>query len=344
MEKVVYSHLGLPSRKMKVGPGRGLDNAVVSLGRRRVLVVTVDPVSVIPALGMKLSAWLSVHLIASDLTASGVDPEFATFSYNFPPELAPSARAEYVSRVGEECKNLGVTIVAGNTGTYPGGGFTVIGAGTMFGLGSEGGYVTPSMAREGDSILITKQAAVEATASLALSFKRYLAEQVGKGMTERACRMVKLCTTVADARAARRAGLGSRGVTSMHDATEGGVLGALDEMAWASKKAFVVDPGLIPVSEEATQVCASFGINPLMTMSEGALLITCNPRAVPLLEHTMTRADIPVREIGKVKEGNCLLLSRNGGRPTRPRLSSDRYWEAYEQAARGGLPQRRHLI
>jgi len=337
MERVVYSHLGHPSRAMKVGPGRGFDNGIVSLGRGMVAIVTVDPVSAIPAFGMKLSARLSVHLIASDYTTSGFDPQFAIFSYNFPPGMSYSGREEYVRSIGDECKRLGVAIAAGHTGSYPGGGFTVIGAGTMFGLAPEGKYITPSMAQAGDAILVTKHAAIEATASLALSFPTFVEQKTGTTIAKRARDMVRLCTTVKDARVAREAGLGSEGVSSMHDATEGGVLGALEEMASASGKCFEVDVARIPQSKVADEICAAFGLNPLATMGEGALLITCNPARIHELERRMTSGNIPISVIGKVRKGSGLRLLDEVGRSSRFKPGSDQYWSAYERAMKRGL-------
>ena len=337
MEKVVYPSLGSGSRKVVVGPGRGLDNAVVRVGDGRVMIVTVDPVSVVPAMGAELSARLSVHLIASDIATSGADPEYATFSYNFPPEMKDRERTKYVRALGAECGRLGISIIAGNTGTYPGGGYTVVGAGTMIGFAGEGGYVTPSMARTGDDLLMTKHAAIEAAASLAFSFPEFVERQAGAAAARKARSLVNLCTTVADARAGRGAGLGEDGVTSMHDATEGGVLGGLDEMASASRKEFVVDPRLVPVSREAAAVCSAFGLDPLETMGEGALLITCRPQATPTVGSLLRAEGIEVTRIGGVREGSGLTLARGAGRPRRYRGGRDPYWSAYEVAERRRL-------
>lgn len=337
MERVVYPSLGRASKRVKVGPGRGLDNGVVTAGGGRVMIVTVDPVSAIPSMGMKRSAWLSVHLIASDITASGVDPEFATFSYNFPPDMTTSDRTEYVRSLGSECDRLGVAIIAGNTGSYPGGGYTVIGSGTMIGFASEGGYVTPSMARAGDAVLMTKHAAIEATASLALSFPDFVEREAGTRIARRAKSMVNLCTAVADARAARKAGLGKTGVTSMHDATEGGVLGALDEMATAASKRFEVDVREIPVSREAAAICSAFGLDPLVTMGEGALLITCRPQCAPELERLLQGEGIDTRRIGVVRQGAGLTVADGSGRSRRYRAGLDPYWAAYEAGESRGL-------
>ena len=337
MERVVYTHLGSSSARVKVGPGIGLDNGVVSIGRGRVMILTTDPVSYIPPVGAKLSAWLSVHLVASDFTASGVDPELAAFTYNFPPQMSEGGREEYLRAIGNECKRLGVSIAAGHTGAYPGGGYTVIGSGTMIGFAEEGGYVTPQMAKAGDRILMTKHAAIEAAASLAFSFPEYVESKVGPDLASRARSLVNLCTTVEDARVAKRVGLGANGVTSMHDATEGGILGALGEMARASGTAFEVDAGKIRTTPEAGAVCAAFGLDPLATMGEGSLLLTCIPRMVPPLTRNLSRARIGVQEIGEVKEGRGLVTRRGSVKLRASRLGRDLYWTAYQDAVRKEL-------
>jgi hydrogenase maturation factor len=333
----VYPNLGVRRPEVIRGPGRGLDNAVIGIGGRRVMILTVDPVSIIPSLGMKMSAWLSVHLIASDYTTSGLRPEYATFSFNFPPELSDADREEYVRSTGDECRRLGITIAAGHTGSYPGAGFTVIGAGSMFGFVRRGGYVDPSMARPGDAILMTKQAGIEATASLALSFPRHLEGKVGLLIASRARKLIKSCSTVADALTAARIGLGRGGTSSMHDATEGGVLGGLEEMASASGTAFHVDESKIYVSEEVGAVCGAFGLDPLGSLSEGTLLLTCNPERLDDLRQEFDGSGIPIQEIGSVRDGAGLWVTKGGGRPKRIKPGTDRYWAAYRNAVGTGL-------
>jgi hydrogenase expression/formation protein HypE len=337
MERVVYSSLGKSSARVRVRPGVGLDNGIVSVGPGRVMILTVDPVSVIPAFGMKLSAWLSVHLIASDYTSSGKDPEYAIFSFNFPSTMNSADKEEYIRSIGSECRRLGISIVGGHTGTYPGGGFSVVGAGTMLGFSDAGSYVTPAMARAGDSILITKHAAIEATGSLALAFPDFVEKELGPRLSRRAKNEIKLASTVKDARTAKLVGLGNEGASSMHDATEGGVLGGLDEMSTAASLAFHVDLEKVPVSEEASAVCCAFGLNPLRTMGEGALLITCNPMRVSELEGKMSQVGIPLSQIGQVRDGKGLIIQSGKRRASRYAPGPDRYWQVYSRALRRRL-------
>lgn len=337
LEDVVYRNLGVNRQQIMVGPKRGFDNAVISLGNARVMILTTDPVSIIPAFRARTSAWLSVHLIASDYTTSGLEPEFASFNFNFPPELSTSDEEAYLKGVGSACKELGVAIVAGHTGAYPGAGFTVIGGGVMFGFGNEGGYVDPSMANPGDAVIMTKSAALEAATSLANSFPQYTSSKIGASRTRRAQALVRSCTTVHDALTAASVGLGDRGVTSMHDATEGGVLGALDEMAFACGHSLVVEKEPIPVGEEARAVCDAFRIDPLRSLSEGVLLLTCNPDAAGDLMRKLRRNGTSATQIGQVRTGTGSWLAEPHGRPRRITPYRDPYWGAYSRAVSAGL-------
>ncbi|MDV3277355.1 MAG: AIR synthase related protein [Nitrososphaerales archaeon] len=337
LEKVILRNLGAVSARVLLGPGRGLDNAVISIGKTRRMILTSDPVSIIPSLGMETSAWLSVHLVASDYATSGLRPQFATFTFNLPGELKNEDAAVYLRAIGKECRKLRMSIVAGHTGTYPGGAFTVVGGGTMFGFCREGDYVDPSMARTGDAILMTKGAAIEATAYLALSFPKYIERKVGSAIAGRAKALVRRCSTVADALTASSIGLGRDGVTSMHDATEGGVLGGLDEMMSACGKAAVIEREMIHVPEECEAVCGAFGIDPLNALSEGTLLITCNPSRADDLLKAMRREGIATYGIGHVTDGNGLWVSEHGGSARRTKPRGDGYWKAYRKSVESEL-------
>ncbi|TLX93508.1 MAG: AIR synthase [Thaumarchaeota archaeon] len=258
---IVFHNLGAPNPAVKVGPRGGFDNAVVSIGGGRSLILTSDPVSMIPAIGMKKSAWLSLHHLVSDFTTTGLKPEFAVFDFNLPTELSASLLKAYFEALGDCCKELGISIVAGHTGSYPGGGFTVVGGGVVFGVARDGRYLTPEMASLGDAIILTKGAAIETTAILANSFPETVERELGRRMLGRARSYLSLCSTVSDALEAV-SGVSRGGVTSMHDATEGGVLGALHEHAVASGRSFLVEKRRIYVSDETRGVCSIFGMDP----------------------------------------------------------------------------------
>jgi hydrogenase expression/formation protein HypE len=337
LERVVFRNLGAPSQTVIVGPRNGFDNAVLSLGEDRRLILTSDPLSVIPSIGMAQSAWLSVHLLASDFTTTGRVPQFAAFDFNFPSELSHAQLGTYLKALSDECARLGVAIVGGHTGTYPGAGLTVVGGGVLLGVCREGEYLTPAMANDSDAILITKGAAIETTAVLANTFPKKIEQRFGGSVVRRARNYLSLCSTVKDALTAAEAGLGIA-VTSMHDATEGGTLGGLHEHALASGTAFIVDTGRIFVSEETRKVCSLFGIDPMRTLSEGTLIITCRPDALEGLVGRLAKAGVPSFEVGRVeKKRKDKGLWLRSGHSTARRFtpsSRDPYWAAYTKGIR----------
>ncbi len=337
---MVFANLGAKRSSVLVDPGHGLDNAVISLGGKKVLVVTSDPLSIIPSVGLKDSAWLSVHLLASDLTTSGTDPQFAMLDLNLPPKMDLASVSTYVTALSDECKRLGIAIVGGHTGRYPGSDYTVVGGGMMFSVVDEDSYVTPAMAKAGDSVLITKGAAIGTTAVLARSFPSTIGEKIGGELLKKAQSHLRDCSTVEDAKAAATIGL-RRKVTSMHDATEGGVLGGLDELSSACGLPVLVDQSKIHVSREAAAVCKLFALDPLTSLSEGTLVITCRPGAVPELKAALSKRGIEVYSVGEVglePKDAGLWISSSGSNPRRfePKGSQD-YWDAYSAAVRKGL-------
>jgi len=198
LQTAVFPNLGARRNSVLVGPGHGLDNAVISLGGRKVLLVTSDPLSLIPSIGLRESARLSVHLLASDLTTGGVAPQFAVLDVNLPPQTGLSSVRTYLKAIGEECKRLGIAIAGGHTGRYPGSGYTVVGGGMMFSVAEREGYVTPAMANTGDSVLITKGAAIGATAILAYSFPETIRERAGAALLRKAKSRLRDCNTTKD--------------------------------------------------------------------------------------------------------------------------------------------------
>ena len=52
------------------------------------------------------------------------------------------------------------------------------------------------------------------------------------------------------------------GVSAMHDVTEGGIYGALWELAEASGIGLVIDLKAIPIRQETVEICEYYRLNP----------------------------------------------------------------------------------
>src|SRR5262249_60651039 len=94
-ERLVAPHLGAARPEVAVGSRAGHDAAIVRIGAGRVMAVTTDPLSVIPALGPERSARLACHLVASDLWTTGLPPAYVSVAFNLPPAFGDDAFASY---------------------------------------------------------------------------------------------------------------------------------------------------------------------------------------------------------------------------------------------------------
>lgn len=336
-ERVIAPRLGATRPEVRVGPRAGQDAAIVRLGHGRVLAVTTDPLSVVPALGFAASARLSCHLIASDLWTTGIAPAWASVTFNLPPHMSDADLDEFCAAMSDEWERLGVAVVTGHTGRYPGCDYSIVGAGTLMGVGAEDAYLTPAMAAPGDRVLVTKGCAVEATAIAAWLFPERLGARLGPEGVGRARAMLADVSVVADCRAALRAGVRGRGVTALHDATEGGVLGGLVELARACGHDLVVEGARIPLSDEARAACEVFGTDPLWTLSEGTLLATARPERAGAVLAALADAGIRAAEVGEVVAGSGRLrFVGPEGERVLDEPEPDPYWPAYRRAVDEG--------
>jgi hydrogenase maturation factor len=349
LERLIDSGLGARRGDVLVGPGAGRDAAIVRIGDGRVMAITSDPLSVIPALGLEASARLACHLVASDLWTSGIAPAHATVTLNLPPAMTDEELDAYWIAMSGEWERLGIAVVAGHTGRYQGCDYSIVGAATLIGIGDEREVVTAAGAAPGDCVIVTKGCAIETTALAARMFPRRLAARIGEEGLARARALLERVSVVEDCRAVLGAGArgrgasagespNARGVTALHDATEGGVIGGLVELARACGHDLIVERARIPLSPEARGACEVFGIDPYAALSEGTLIAVVRPDGVSGVMAALRGAGIEAAEAGGVAEGaGALRLVEPGGAVrvvTEP--EPDPYWEAYARAMREG--------
>ena len=99
------------------------------------------------------------------------------------------------------------------------------------------------------------------------------------------------------------------GVSAMHDITEGGVFGALWEMAEGSGVGLDADLKAIPIRQETVEVCEYFGLNPYQIMSSGSMMIAADDGHGLVM--ALEKAGIHAAVVGRATDGNDRVL-RNG--------------------------------
>jgi hydrogenase expression/formation protein HypE len=335
--RVIQPHLGAHRSEVLVGPHIGHDNAIVRLSENRVLAITTDPLTFLPALGPRDSAWISVHLLVSDLATSALPPAYAVMDLNLPPDLSDTDLQIYWETVHREFSQLGVAIIAGHTGRYEGCGSAIIGSGTLIAVGSEDQYLAGNMAQIGDRVILTKSAMVATTGLLACVFPETVRANYGAEFLKRAQQLLYQYPVIEDVRAALSVGIRDQGVTSLHDTTEGGVLGALRELAVAAQCGITVALDRIPTADETRALCELLEIDPYISLSEGSLLISVRPHRVQTVMDALSTAGISATVVAELRppEEGLQLRVRNRVLPW-PDPREDPYWRAYSRAVERG--------
>jgi thiamin-phosphate kinase len=280
--------------RILLGPGIGIDCAVIDLGNR-LLVFKTDPIT----FATDNIGWYAVQINANDIATCGAVPRWMLVSILLPDSKTNPALVEQVfDQVYGACRQYGISVIGGHTEITSGLDRVILVA-TMIGEVEPDKLVTPRGAKAGDSVLLTKGVPIEATALIAREYSELLEGKLESDELELARNFLYVpgISVLNDASIA----LGVGGVTAMHDPTEGGVASALWELAEASGVSIIVEPDAIPVPDISRRICQYLDIDPLRAIASGALLLTVQAERATDVQLALEAAGILCARIGQVE-------------------------------------------
>lgn len=312
LEKRILSSFRFKRKEVLVRSKVGEDCSVLDFGEYA-CVVSTDPIT---GASNEIGR-LAVHISCNDVAANGVEPFGLLFTILAPEGTTLEVLQDIVRQAAEEAASLKVEIIGGHTEITPAVNRIVVST-TAIGRAAKDRVVTSSGAKPGDYIILTKWAGLEGTAIIAHDFEKRLRGRMDDALLESAQAMMGHISVVKEGMIA-----GKMGATAMHDVTEGGVLGALWELAEASGVGLRIYRDKIPVRPETQAICEEFGLNPLKLISSGCMLITCRD-GQGMLE-ALNREGIPASIIGEVVEEGRTLVSGEREEPIDPPESDELY-------------------
>jgi hydrogenase expression/formation protein HypE len=311
--------------RIRLGPGLGLDCAVIDYGGRY-LVFKTDPIT----FAIDQIGWYAVQVNVNDIATSGALPRWMLLSVLLPESKTSSELVEAVfSQVFDACRQYEISVIGGHTEITTGLDRVILVA-TMIGEVERENLVTPQGARPGDTVLLTKGVPIEATALIAREFGGLLGDAFRTDKIEQAVNFLYEpgISVVKDARIA----LNSGGVTAMHDPTEGGLAAALWELADASQVSIVIDVGAIPIPGISRRICGFLDIDPLAAIASGALLLTVTEERAASVQSALETAGILCAKIGKIELPPASVFDiSHGSRQKLPRPERDAIAKLFEQ-------------
>jgi hydrogenase maturation factor len=317
---------GRPDPRVLVGPGCGVDAAVVAVGRHR-LILKSDPVTFTAG----RVGWYVVQVNANDVAVMGGRPAWFQPTILVPPGSRASVVMSIARDVDLACRALGVAVTGGHTEVTDAVTRPVV-AGDMQGPLLASRIITAGGARPGDVLLLTKAAGIEGTAVLAQERAGELARVLTPALLRKAQRLRDRpgISVVPEALIAAR-----HRVSAMHDPTEGGLRAGLHEIAFASRVRVDVDLDRIPVLPPTETICRHYGIDPLGLIGSGALLVAAPAVRAPGLLRAWARRGIAGRIIGSIARGRGVRAVRQGRHRPFPWLVRDEIIVALGRSRRG---------
>lgn len=317
LERFVFPFQGAKREEVVFGPRLGRDCGVLRLSPLY-LSCTCDPVT-----GTSFGAGsLAPHLVANDLIASGAEPVALIVSLLFPPEAPSSLLEDTMRELDEAAKEIGFAILGGHTEITDAVTRPVI---HCTGIGTIAFEPLPDVTRvkPGDTIVMTKGAGIEGTAILALERAKELQGILTDEELKRAQAFLKRVSVLPEGRVALRFS-----PHCLHDATEGGILGAVFEVCSAQGLGFTLEEGKVLLFPETEKIARYFGCDPLRLISSGTLLVF-TPHPLPLLG-ALQDAGIPASVIGQVTENGGVLIRKDGTREEVTECPQDELWRLLE--------------
>jgi hydrogenase expression/formation protein HypE len=302
-----------------IPPTPGYDSGVHVLADKYVVVAT-DPCIGVPD---EWFGWFLINYAASDVALAGAKPEFCTINLLAPLSTKPSSFQKIMRQVCLAADELNMAIVRGHTGTYDGLSKT-LGVCTAYGTVSKEKLLTSGNAKAEDVIMCTKAIGFETLINFSLTHKELAKSLFGTQEADQLTKSVKAESCVNEALALTEIA----GVHALHDATEGGLTNALNEMAEASNVGFRVKFEELPITPEMNELEKRFGLSleqVLSTSSTGVIIAAVQKQAKTIVQETLRKQGVPVSFIGTFTKSKNRVLEWRSGLTSFPRVADDPY-------------------
>lgn len=298
LRKIILDNKTIKRNEVKVRNDVGEDCSIIDFDDCEAIFST-DPIT-----GANENVGrLAVHINCNDIASTGGEPIAIMVTILAPTTSTLEEINRVMNEIDDEAAQIGVEIIGGHTEVTSAVSKMIISV-TVIGKNLKGKSIKTAGAKLGDDVIVTKTIGLEGTCILINDHEERLKKILSKEEIDFGKSLINRISVLGEGKIG-----GELGVNSMHDITEGGLLGGLFEVAMASDKGFIIYNDKIPMLDVTKKVCDEFKIDPLRLISSGSMLITTsNGREVikKLNEH-----GIEASIIGKIIEKGGILVDRN---------------------------------
>ena len=295
-------------------PKTGEDCSAIDLGGE-FCILSTDPITG----AAKDIGYLAVQINCNDIYSAGAEPVGVLLTVLLPPESKEDLLEEMMTGAIRAAEERNIEILGGHTEVTDVVCKPVISA-AVIGKTRGRKILSTGGAKAGQDVVMTKWAGTEGTAILAKEWEEGLRAYLTEEELKTAQDMKNYLSVGKESEIAF-----AHGATAMHDATEGGILGAVWEVAECSGLGVDVFVESIPVKEETKKICKAMGIDYLGLISSGTMIIAAEDG--DKLVEKLQAEGIAAAVIGKLTDGGKYMLV-NGMRLPLAQPKSDALYDA----------------
>lgn len=304
--------------EVKVRPNIGEDCSVLKFNSDEDIVLSTDPITG----ATKNIGKLAVHISCNDVSTSGAEPVGVLVTILLPPKTSEEEFNLIMDDIIGTAHENNIEILGGHTEVTDAVTRPLVST-TVIGKVKEENMLATNGALEGQDIILTKWAGLEGTSILAHEYEDILMNEIGKEYVMAGQNLGKYLSVVEESKVAVKCQ-----VTSMHDVTEGGVMGAVWEIAQCANVGVSINLDKIPVKEETKVICDYFGISPYKLISSGCMLMTTFQGEKCIEE--LSKLNITANIIGRVTKSGQYMI-RDGVKKEITPPSSDDLYKAFKK-------------
>ena len=309
LKRSVLRQLKTKREEVICGAGIGADCAIFSYPMGELSAVCVQEAAVMTrrknvCLEPFMTLAQLIQKCANNLAADRAEPVAVLIALLLPETAEETELKELMREAEEKCGELFLEIAGGQTRVTAAVKCPVATVTCLGKLTGERAYATKAV-KPGQDVVVSKWIGLQGTALLAKRYKEKLLARYPAYFVEEAASFDRYQTILPEAATAMKSG-----VCAMRDVSEGGIFGALWELAESAGVGLTIDMKKLPLRQETVEVCECCNVNPYLLLSGGSLLMTADDGAA--LAEALAAAKIPATVVGKVTDGNDRILVNDG--------------------------------
>lgn len=279
-------------KTIKGRKGVHIDSAFIEIPEGHVLVTSTDPITC----ATEDIAEYAVHAAINDIVVTGANPIGILVTILMPCYFMESDLKQMMMQFKQICEELDICILGGHTETTTAVIRPIVSI-TAVGSILKNKFLDANNIKVGQDIVMSKGIGIEGTAILAKDRREVLKERFSSVFLRQCEQFIKYISIIDECKVATQCG-----VTAMHDVSEGGIYGALWELASGLNLGLEVDLKSILIRQETIELCEMFDINPYTMLSGGTVLMIVDDGEK--LVNDLNEHEIQATVIGKITTGN----------------------------------------